>query len=116
VGSSCGNDIVPFLKCACAGLFLQSASRDGVMNGGSKKGKPPAGGAGLMGRYKTTFGGFLCNVHPTSTLFQRNPAPKCVVYTELVVTKKNYLRGVTQIKHEWLGEVAPAFRSRFGAQ
>ena len=26
-GSSCGGDIIAFLKCTCAGLFMQSASR-----------------------------------------------------------------------------------------
>jgi Oligonucleotide/oligosaccharide-binding (OB)-fold len=31
------------------------------------------------------------------------------VYTELVTTKKTYIRGVTQIREEWLHEVAPNF-------
>jgi HrpA-like RNA helicase len=116
VGSSCGTDMLVFLKCICAGLFLQSASRDGVVNNSELRkqhAKGGGGGASLQGRYKTTFGGFTCNVHPTSTMFQRNPAPKTIVYTELVVTKKNYIRGVTQIKREWLAEVAPLFKSEF---
>jgi hypothetical protein len=54
-------------------------------------------------------GGAEVNVHPTSFMFGRNPAPKCVVYTDLVVTKRTYVRGVTQIREEWLREVAPKF-------
>jgi len=107
VGSNCGGDLLVFLKCICAGLFMQAARRDGVVKGGGAK----KGGADLRGRYKTVFGNFVCNVHPTSCMFQRNPAPQTVVYTELVVTKKSYLRGVTQVKAEWLAEVAPQFKN-----
>jgi hypothetical protein len=61
------------------------------------------------GRYKTKMGGAEVSIHPTSSLFGRNPPPKCVVYTELLVTKRTYIRGVTQIREEWLAEVPPKF-------
>jgi HrpA-like RNA helicase len=95
---------INFLKCACAGLFLQSATRitDDVSTGSGRL-------YSNRGRYRTKVGGELASIHPTSTLFGRNPAPKCVVYTELLVTKKTYLRSVTQIREEWLKEVAPDF-------
>ena len=108
---SCGDDEISFLKCTCAGLFLQSASRlNNTVNINKeignliKKGENP-----LRGRYKTKIGGKEVSIHPTSSIFGRNPAPSCVVYCELQITKKAYIRGVTQIKDEWLREVAPTF-------
>ena len=110
VSQSCGDDILDFFKCICAGLFLQSAVR---LKAAGIEGKNPRGNSGSLGpsrgRYKTKVGNEEASIHPTSTLFGRNPAPKCVVYTELLVTKKTYLRSVTQIKEEWLVEVAPEF-------
>ena len=107
---SCGDDRERFLKCVAAGLFLQVASRIKVDSDEHNKNK---GRSGLLvptrGRYRTKIGNEEVSVHPTSTMFNRNPAPKCVVYTELVVTKKTYIRGVTQIREEWLQDVAPRF-------
>lgn len=147
VGASCGKDMVSFLKCACAGLFLQSASRIPSSNEASNQGNSGQLSSS-RGRYKTKVGGDVASIHPTwvqssavympylfmkrfdfqrivfltfvfscfitllrwsSTLFGRNPAPKTLVYTEILVTKKTYLRGVTQIREEWLVEVAPDF-------
>ena len=98
-----------FLKCACAGLFLQSASR---LNS-SKEVKERGSGSLISsrGKFKTKVGNTEVSVHPTSAMFGRNPAPKCVVYTELLVTKRTYIRGVTQVREEWLTEVAPQFFS-----
>jgi HrpA-like RNA helicase len=108
---SCGDDIEAFLKCACAGLFLQAASRVHA-----PKEVPGRGSSGSLmssrGRYKTKVGSTEVSIHPTSTMFGRNPAPRCVVYTELLVTKKSYIRGVTQVREEWLCEVAPKFFSK----
>jgi HrpA-like RNA helicase len=110
VTESCGEDMLLFLKCACAGLFLQSATRLASANINDNKRGGNSGRLGpTRGRYKTKVGGEEASIHPTSTLFGRNPPPKCVVYTELLVTKKTYLRGVTQIREEWLVEVAPDF-------
>ena len=116
ISQSSGEDDVLFLKCACAGLFLQSATRMSSTeessrgNGNSKQRDFNSGRLGSSrGKYKTKVGSEVVSIHPTSTLFGRNPAPKSVVYTELLVTKKTYLRGVTQIREEWLAEVAPDF-------
>ncbi|KAL3784036.1 hypothetical protein HJC23_006322 [Cyclotella cryptica] len=46
----------------------------------------------------------LSRVHSTSFLFGRNLNAKCVVYTELLQTSKLYIRGVTKIQKEWIGE------------
>ena len=40
------------------------------------------------------------------------PLPRWVVYHELVLTTKEYMRSVSEIKPEWLVEVAPHYYSR----
>jgi Oligonucleotide/oligosaccharide-binding (OB)-fold len=108
VESSCADDMEVFLKCVCAGLFLQSAAR--LANASEAVSSRGSGSINSsLGRYKTKVGKTQVSIHPTSTLFARNPAPKCVVFTELLVTKKTYIRGVTQIREEWLADVAPKF-------
>lgn len=38
--------------------------------------------------------------------------PRWVVYHELVLTSKEYMRQVSEIKSEWLVEIAPHFYSK----
>jgi hypothetical protein len=112
VTQSCDDDTVKLLKCACAGLFLQSATRvsNSVdVNKAIRKEMKAGANSVSRGRYKTKIGGAEVSIHPTSSLFGRNPPPKCVVYTELLATKRTYIRGATQIREEWLSEVAPRF-------
>lgn len=107
---SCGNELEVFLKCICAGLFMQVATRIFQVNDLPKKRRKfDELQFKKTGCYRTKIGGKEVSVHPTSTLFGRNPAPKSVVYTELLITKKTYIRGVTQVKEEWLSEVVPEF-------
>jgi hypothetical protein len=89
-------------------LFLQVATRipSPEQQLGAKLSQ--AGKSGFIpsrGQYKTRLGGNLVSVHPTSFMFGRNPPAKCVVYTELLQTSKFYIRGVTQIREEWIDEV-----------
>jgi pre-mRNA-splicing factor ATP-dependent RNA helicase DHX16 len=35
--------------------------------------------------------------------------PRCVIYNELVMTSKEFIRTVSEIRHEWLAEVAPHY-------
>lgn len=67
VSVSCGEDTVSFLKCACAGLFLQAAARMPSTNEASDGGK--RGNSGRLyssrGRYKTKVGGEIASIHPT---------------------------------------------------
>jgi len=110
VTASCGKERIGFLKCVAAGLFLQVASR---IKGAEPDNNDGRGRSGThlssRGRYKTKVGNEIVSIHPTSTMFGRNPAPACVAYTELVTTKKTYIRGVTQIREEWLHDVAGDF-------
>lgn len=46
-------------------------------------------------------------LHPSSALFNRSP--EWVVYHELVLTSREYMREVTAIEPKWLTEVAPSF-------
>ena len=46
-------------------------------------------------------------IHPSSSLFNKNP--EWVVYHELVLTTKEYMREVCTIDPKWLVEVAPMF-------
>lgn len=46
-------------------------------------------------------------IHPTSALFQKSP--EWVVYHELVLTSKEYMRNITKIDPKWLVDVAPSF-------
>lgn len=45
--------------------------------------------------------------HPSSSLFEKHPA--WVVYHELVLTTKEYMRQISNIEPEWLLEVAPHY-------
>lgn len=44
------------------------------------------------------------SIHPNSVLFER--APEWVIYQEVVVTTKAFMRDVTVIEREWLRELA----------
>ena len=46
-------------------------------------------------------------IHPSSALFQRQP--DWVLYYELVLTSKEYMREVCAIDPKWLVEFAPRF-------
>ncbi|RLN31375.1 hypothetical protein BBO99_00006727 [Phytophthora kernoviae] len=92
-------DIDPLRKSIVAGFFLNTAMRSVAEGlGGSKT------------AYKTMCGrSEIVKVHPSSSLFMRNPPPKWVVYNELVFTSKHYIRSVLVIEKEWLVELAPTF-------
>ncbi len=45
-------------------------------------------------------------IHPGCVLLKK---PQFVLYSELVLTKKNYMRTVSEVKGEWLFEVAEEY-------
>lgn len=57
--------------------------------------------------YRTVKHNQTVYIHPTSSLFGENP--KWLVYFELVLTSKEYMRQCIEIQPEWLAEVAPHF-------
>ncbi|XP_020969244.1 pre-mRNA-splicing factor ATP-dependent RNA helicase DEAH1-like isoform X1 [Arachis ipaensis] len=59
------------------------------------------------GSYRTVKHPQTVNIHPSSGLAQ--VLPRWVVYHELVLTTKEYMRQVTELKPEWLVEIAPHY-------
>lgn len=57
--------------------------------------------------YKTLVEQQPVSIHPGSSLFQQQP--DWVVYHELVLTTKEYMREVTVVDPKWLVELAPRF-------
>uniref|UniRef100_A0A7S1CH90 RNA helicase n=1 Tax=Bicosoecida sp. CB-2014 TaxID=1486930 RepID=A0A7S1CH90_9STRA len=94
---SCSPDTEPVLRCLVAACFLSIAKRIPAAKGQ----------AGTRAHYKTLEGGHEVWVHPMSVLFGRNPAPETIVYNEVVITKRQYLRCVSIVAADWLPELAP---------
>ena len=59
------------------------------------------------GQYKTVKHQQSVAIHPHSSLFEKNP--RWVLYHELVLTTKEYIRQVIEIENKWLIEVAPHY-------
>ncbi|KJE93489.1 mRNA splicing factor RNA helicase [Capsaspora owczarzaki ATCC 30864] len=59
------------------------------------------------GSYQTVKHSQTVHIHPTSSLLEE--LPRWVVYHELVLTSKEFMRQIVEIKPEWLIEVAPHY-------
>ncbi|KAK9926087.1 hypothetical protein M0R45_023339 [Rubus argutus] len=59
------------------------------------------------GAYRTVKHPQTVHIHPSSGLSQ--VLPRWVLYHELVLTTKEYMRQVTELKPEWLVEIAPHY-------
>ncbi|KAG0366770.1 DEAH-box ATP-dependent RNA helicase prp22 [Gamsiella multidivaricata] len=86
---SCGKNYTQVRRALCGGYFRHAAKKD-----------PQEG-------YKTLVEGTPVYIHPSSSLFNKNP--EWVIYHELVMTTKEYMREVTAIEPKWLTEAAPTF-------
>ncbi|MCJ1477877.1 hypothetical protein MMC13_006550 [Lambiella insularis] len=64
------------------------------------------------GGYQTAKTGITAYVHPSSTLFAANPPPKWVIYHELVLTSKEFMRSCMPVQPDWLVEVAPHYHKK----
>mmetsp|Transcript_15866 Transcript_15866/g.35547 ORF Transcript_15866/g.35547 Transcript_15866/m.35547 type:complete len:1098 (-) Transcript_15866:65-3358(-) len=84
---SCGQDYNRIRKSIAAGFFGNACRRD-----------PQEG-------YRTLTDHQQVYIHPASALYQRNP--EWLVYHELVLTTKEYLRECATIEPHWLPELAP---------
>ncbi|WFD18925.1 RNA helicase [Malassezia caprae] len=87
---SCGSNYNRVRRAICSGYFRNAAKRD------------PQEGYRTMAE-----SGGNVYLHPSSSLFHR--PPEYVVYHEVVMTSKEYMREVTAIEPKWLVEVAPRF-------
>mmetsp|Transcript_5529 Transcript_5529/g.10157 ORF Transcript_5529/g.10157 Transcript_5529/m.10157 type:complete len:1144 (-) Transcript_5529:51-3482(-) len=86
---SCGKHWNRLRKAICSGYFMNAAKKD-----------PQEG-------YKTLVEGQPVYVHPGSALFNRQP--DWLIYHQLVLTSKEYMRSCMTIDPKWLVELAPAF-------
>lgn len=86
---SAGKNYKLICKAITAGFFTNAAKKD-----------PQEG-------YKTLVDQTPVYIHPSSALFQKNP--EYVIYHELVLTTKEYMRNVMVIDAKWLIELAPTF-------
>ncbi|CAG8708548.1 22624_t:CDS:2 [Dentiscutata erythropus] len=86
---SCGRNYNKVRRAICGGFFRHAAKKD-----------PQEG-------YKTLVEGTPVYIHPSSALF--NKGPEWVIYHELVMTTKEYMREITAIEPKWLTEAAPTF-------
>ena len=86
---SCLRKTTKIQKAICSGYFRNAAKKD------REEG------------YKTVVDNQVVYIHPSSSLYQRQP--DWVVYHELVLTTKEYMREVTAIDAKWLVELAPTF-------
>ncbi|CAI2371503.1 unnamed protein product [Moneuplotes crassus] len=87
--TTCRNDHKRLRKAIAAGFFTHAAKKD------QQEG------------YRTVADNQNVYIHPSSSLFNKNP--DCVVYHELVMTSKEYMRDVCCIDAKWLTEVAPKY-------
>lgn len=60
-----------------------------------------------IGTYINMLTGTPCQLHPTSALYGLGYTPDYIVYHELVMTTKEYMRCVTAVDAQWLAELAP---------
>lgn len=89
--STCGaSNIQPIQKAITAGFFPNAAR---LQRGGDS--------------YRTIKNGQSVYLHPSSTLMEVNP--RWVIYFELVLTSKEYMRSNMPLQAEWLVEVAPHY-------
>nr|CAA66613.1 RNA helicase [Arabidopsis thaliana]CAA66825.1 RNA helicase [Arabidopsis thaliana] len=84
-----GKNFTKIRKAITAGFFFHGARKD-----------PQEG-------YRTLVENQPVYIHPSSALFQRQP--DWVIYHDLVMTTKEYMREVTVIDPKWLVELAPRF-------
>ena len=90
---SSGYDWDVVRKAICASYFVNSARLKGLQ------------------QYVNLRTGMPCHLHRTSSLFGLGFTPDFIVYHELVLTTKEYMRTVTAVEGEWLAELGPMFFS-----
>lgn len=89
--SSCGaSNLPPIQKSITAGFFPNAAR---LQRSGDS--------------YRTVKNNMTVHLHPSSVLMESRP--KWVLYYELVLTSKEFMRSVMPLQPEWLSEVAPHF-------
>jgi len=86
---SCGRTFKRVQQAVVSGFFRNAAKKD-----------PQEG-------YKTQVDQQVAYVHPNSSLFNRQP--EWIIYHEITLTTREYMREITAIEPKWLVEFAPRF-------
>jgi len=94
---SCGSQWDVCRKAICSSYFTNAARMKGI------------------GEYLNCRSGLPCQLHPSSALYGLGYTPDYIVYHELILTSKQYMRCVTAVEPEWLAEVGPMFFSIKGS-
>ena len=89
--SSCGTNNLPPIQRAITAGFFPNAAR--LQRGGDS--------------YRTVKNNMTVHIHPSSVLM--DVRPKWVIFYELVLTSKEFMRSVMPLQPEWLTEVAPHY-------
>jgi len=89
VNASCGHDHEVLLKCLLSGFFQNTALRQ------------------LDGSYRAIVSGQSVYIHPTSVLFGRRP--EAIMYNDLILTSKQYMRNASAIHPNWIAQTAPKY-------
>ncbi|ORX41484.1 hypothetical protein BCR36DRAFT_180815 [Piromyces finnis] len=89
VTASCGHDHEVILKCLLSGFFQNTALRQ------------------LDGSYRAIVSGQIVYMHPTSVLFGRKP--EAIMYNDLILTSKQYMRNASAIHPNWIAQTAPKY-------
>ncbi|KAG8629091.1 hypothetical protein KVT40_002956 [Elsinoe batatas] len=92
--SSCGSGNLPPVQRSLTAGFFPNAAR--LQRGGDS--------------YRTVKNNLTVHLHPSSVLLESKP--KWVIFYELVLTSKEFMRSVMPIKPEWLNEVAPHYYTK----
>lgn len=90
---SCGSEYDVARKAICSSFFTQAARLKGLRE------------------YVNLRNGMPCHLHPSSAIFGCGYAPDYIVYHELVMTSKEYMRCVTAVDPHWLAELGNVFYS-----
>ena len=91
--SSCGTHWDLVREALCAAYLLQVGRMKGLM------------------QYVNLLTGIPAHLHPSSALCGMGQTPEYVVYHELVLTSKEYMRAVTAVDPKWLAQLGPMFYS-----
>jgi len=92
--SSCGPSNLPPIQKALTAGFFPNAAR--LQRSGDS--------------YRTVKNNMTVHLHPSSVLLESKP--KWLIYYELVLTSKEFMRSCMPIQAEWLTEVAPHYYSQ----
>jgi pre-mRNA-splicing factor ATP-dependent RNA helicase DHX38/PRP16 len=88
---SCGQRWDPVRKAICSAYFYHSAKIKGI------------------NEYVNMLTGTPAVMHPSSALSGLGYTPDYLVYHELILTRKEFMKTVTAVTAEWLAELGPAF-------